>query len=113
MNIMENYKRCEGCDCFYYNVKDVIDKRICILIRRRYYKYISEKCPCQTCLVKVTCLHHSISRITLSKNFCEKLYRYFNNTFKYGIVIRKDGRRKDFIVRKKVKERFKLKEIKQ
>jgi len=47
----------------------------------------------------------------MDKNFCEKLYKYFHSIFKYGIVVRKDGRRKDFIVRKKVKKRFKLKEI--
>jgi len=108
LSIIENYKRCEGCNCF---VRNDIDKRICILIRRSYYKYISEKCPCQTCLVKITCLHHLIDRISMDKNFCEKLYKYFHSIFKYGIVVRKDGRRKDFIVRKKVKKRFKLKEI--
>lgn len=116
----ENYDKCEGCNCFYPDGHP-IDKSICMLIRRRYYKYISEKCPCQTCLVKVTCTEHPVAKKLYTRKFCEKIYKYFNGVFKLGMIYRRfplqDGsftkiKSQEYIVREKVRNRFKLKEIK-
>jgi hypothetical protein len=111
--IMKNNNRvedCKGCNC--YLAPNGKSDKICNLVKRKYYKYISEKCPCQLCLVKVTCHSQQICvERFLPDAKCNKFSNYFISVFRWGIVKHNKIRNKEFVVRNKVKIRFKHMEL--
>jgi hypothetical protein len=101
---------CKGCNC-YLEANGKTD-RICNIVKRKYYKYISEKCPCQLCLVKVTCKSQKeLAERYLPDAKCDRFSNYFISVFRWGIIKHNKIRTKGFVVRNKVKIRFKHMEL--
>ena len=112
----ENRDKCFGCNCFIKKEYKPSPRnvRICKLVKRKYFKFISERCPCQECLVKVTCKVQTSERYFMpGRDYCNKFGYHFHDTFRWGIVKKNNFRTKDWVVPDRVRKAIKYKELKE